>query len=133
MAAAPADFRPAARVESKIKKSLDGDTPTIELVENPDILVELVGTRVNKRPVVVGFAAETGDENGSVLDHARAKLERKGCDLLVVNDVSGERVFGRDDNEAVILGSDGSVTPVALGPKIALAHAIWDAVVALTD
>ena len=110
MAAAPADFRPAARVESKIKKSHDGDTPTIDLVENPDILVELVSTRVSKRPVVVGFAAETGDENGSVLDHARAKLERKGCDLLVVNDVSGERVFGRDDNEAVILGSDGSVT-----------------------
>jgi phosphopantothenoylcysteine decarboxylase/phosphopantothenate--cysteine ligase len=133
MAAAPADFRPAARVESKIKKSQDGDTPTIDLVENPDILVELVGTRVNKRPVVVGFAAETGDENGSVLDHARAKLERKGCDLLVVNDVSGERVFGRDDNEAVILGSDGSVTPVALGPKIALAHAIWDAVAPLTE
>ncbi len=133
MAAAPADFRPAARVESKIKKSHDGDTPTIDLVENPDILVELVSTRVSKRPVVVGFAAETGDENGSVLDHARAKLERKGCDLLVVNDVSGERVFGRDDNEAVILGSDGSVTPVALGPKIALAHAIWDAVAALTE
>jgi phosphopantothenoylcysteine decarboxylase / phosphopantothenate---cysteine ligase len=133
MAAAPADFRPAARVESKIKKSQDGDAPQIDLVENPDILVELVGTRVSKRPVVVGFAAETGDENGSVLDHARAKLERKGCDLLVVNDVSGERVFGRDDNEAVILGSDGSVTPVALGPKIALAHAIWDAVVGLAD
>ena len=68
-----------------------------------------------------------------MLDHARAKLERKGCDLLVVNDVSGERVFGRDDNEAVILGADGSVTPVALGPKIALAHAVWDAVVALAE
>jgi phosphopantothenoylcysteine decarboxylase / phosphopantothenate---cysteine ligase len=133
MAAAPADFRPAARVEAKIKKSHDGDTPQIDLVENPDILAELVSTRVSKRPVVVGFAAETGDENGSVLDHARAKLERKGCDLLVVNDVSGERVFGRDDNEAVILGSDGSVTPVALGPKIALAHAIWDAVAPLTE
>jgi phosphopantothenoylcysteine decarboxylase/phosphopantothenate--cysteine ligase len=133
MAAAPADFRPAARVESKIKKTHDGGAPQIDLVENPDILAELVSTRVSKRPVVVGFAAETGDENGSVLDHARAKLERKGCDLLVVNDVSGERVFGRDDNEAVILGSDGSVTPVALGPKIALAHAIWDSVASLTD
>jgi len=133
MAAAPADFRPAARVESKIKKTHNGDAPQIDLVENPDILAELVSTRVSKRPVVVGFAAETGDENGSVLDHARAKLERKGCDLLVVNDVSGERVFGRDDNEAVILGSDGSVTPVALGPKIALAHAIWDAVAALAE
>jgi phosphopantothenoylcysteine decarboxylase/phosphopantothenate--cysteine ligase len=131
MAAAPADFRPESQVESKIKKTPSGDTPEIRLVENPDILVELVRTRVNKRPVVVGFAAETGDANGSVLDHARVKLERKGCDLLVVNDVSGERVFGRDDNEAVILGSDGSVTPVALGPKIALAHAVWDAVAGL--
>jgi phosphopantothenoylcysteine decarboxylase/phosphopantothenate--cysteine ligase len=83
--------------------------------------------------VIVGFAAETGDETGSVLDHGHAKLARKGCDLLVVNDVSGERVFGRDDNEAVILGSDGSVTPVAFGPKIALAHAVWDAVTALAD
>jgi phosphopantothenoylcysteine decarboxylase/phosphopantothenate--cysteine ligase len=131
MAAAPADFRPESQVESKIKKTPSGDTPEIRLVENPDILVELVRTRVSKRPVVVGFAAETGDANGSVLDHARVKLERKGCDLLVVNDVSGERVFGRDDNEAVILGSDGSVTPVALGPKIALAHAVWDAVAGL--
>jgi len=133
MAAAPADFRPDARVESKIKKTHDGAAPQINLVENPDILAELVSTRVSKRPVVVGFAAETGDDNGSVLDHARAKLERKGCDLLVVNDVSGERVFGRDDNEAVILGSDGSVTPVAFGPKIALAHAVWDAVTELAQ
>ena len=68
-----------------------------------------------------------------MLDHARAKLERKGCDLLVVNDVSGERVFGRDDNEAVILGADGSVTPVGHGPKIALAHAVWDAVTELVE
>ncbi len=133
MAAAPADFRPDATVESKIKKTPGGDAPQINLVENPDILAELVRTRVSKHPVVVGFAAETGDENGSVLDHARVKLERKGCDLLVVNDVSGEQVFGRDDNEAVILGSDGSVTPVAFGPKIALAHAVWDAVTALAD
>jgi len=131
MAAAPADFRPDSTVESKIKKTPGGDAPQINLVENPDILAELVRTRVSKRPVVVGFAAETGDENGSVLDHARVKFERKGCDFLVVNDVSGERVFGRDDNEAVILGSDGSVTPVAFGPKIALAHAVWDAVTAL--
>ncbi|MGH3473867.1 MAG: bifunctional phosphopantothenoylcysteine decarboxylase/phosphopantothenate--cysteine ligase CoaBC [Aeromicrobium sp.] len=133
MAAAPADFRPESMVESKIKKTPGGETPQINLVENPDILAELVRTRVSKRPVVVGFAAETGDENGSVLDHARAKLERKGCDLLVVNDVSGERVFGRDDNEAVILGADGSVTPVAFGPKVALAHAVWDAVTELAE
>lgn len=126
MAAAPADFRPDSLVGSKIKKSHDGTTPVITLVENPDILVELVQSRTSGSPVIVGFAAETGDENGTVLDHARAKLERKGCDLLVVNDVSNEQVFGRTDNEAVILGSDGSSVPVARGPKIDLAHAIWD-------
>ena len=64
MAAAPADFRPESRVESKIKKTHDGEAPQISLVENPDILVELVHTRVSKRPVVVGFAAETGDDSG---------------------------------------------------------------------
>ena len=62
MAAAPADFRPDATVESKIKKTPGGDAPQINLVENPDILAELVRTRVSKRPVVVGFAAETGDD-----------------------------------------------------------------------
>ena len=78
--------------------------------------------------VVVGFAAETGDETGSVLDLARAKLARKGCDLLVVNDVSGGAVFGSPDNEAVILGADGTATDVPRGSKSALAHAIWDQV-----
>jgi phosphopantothenoylcysteine decarboxylase / phosphopantothenate---cysteine ligase len=79
-------------------------------------------------PVLVGFGAETGDEAGSVLDHARRKLARKGCDLLVVNDVSGGGVFGKDDNQAIILGSDGSQTPVPRGSKRDVAHAIWDLV-----
>ncbi|WP_222706340.1 bifunctional phosphopantothenoylcysteine decarboxylase/phosphopantothenate--cysteine ligase CoaBC [Aeromicrobium terrae] len=129
MAAAPADFRPAERVDAKIKKTPDGTTPDIQLVENPDILAELVRTRPEKKPMIVGFAAETGDDRGSVLDHARAKLERKGCDLLVVNDVSGERVFGQADSEVVILGADGTEAPVPHGPKLSVAHAVWDAVV----
>jgi phosphopantothenoylcysteine decarboxylase/phosphopantothenate--cysteine ligase len=129
MAAAPADFRPAERVDAKIKKTPDGTTPDIRLVENPDILAELVRTRPEKKPMIVGFAAETGDDRGSVLDHARAKLERKGCDLLVVNDVSGERVFGQADSEVVILGADGTEAPVPHGPKLSVAHAVWDAVV----
>ena len=129
MAAAPADFRPTSTAGSKIKKTGDGTTPTIELVENPDILVELVRTHGGGETVVVGFAAETGDANGSVLDHARRKLERKGCDLLVVNDVSGDRVFGRDETEAVVLDADGGSVPVPPGSKTALAHAVWDAVV----
>ena len=128
MAAAPADFRPATRANTKIKKTANGSAPEITLVENPDILVELVQSRTHKRPVIVGFAAETGDDNASILEHAQAKLERKGCDLLVVNDVSAGRAFEQADNEAVILGSDGSVGHVPFGPKIGLAHAIWDAV-----
>ena len=83
--------------------------------------------------MIVGFAAETGDATASVLEHARAKLARKGCDLLVVNDVSDGKAFGRDDNEAVLLGSDGSVAHVPLGSKSALSHSIWDAVVQRLD
>jgi phosphopantothenoylcysteine decarboxylase/phosphopantothenate--cysteine ligase len=132
MAAAPADFRPVAQAGSKIKKTHDGSAPRIELVENPDILAELVQTRTSKRPIIVGFAAETGDANGSVMDHARAKLERKGCDLLVVNDVSEGRVFNAVDSEAVIIGADGFSRAVPPGPKADIAHAVWDAVVGLT-
>ena len=130
MAAAPADFRPAAVAGSKIKKRDDGRTPVVELVENPDILAGLVQARGEaERPFVVGFAAETGDANGTVAEHGRAKLERKGCELLVVNDVSDDKVFGKDDNEAVILASDGAEVAVPRGPKTALAHVLWDEVV----
>jgi phosphopantothenoylcysteine decarboxylase/phosphopantothenate--cysteine ligase len=130
MAAAPADFRPTSVSDSKIKKASDGSAPAIELAQNPDILHEISHHRPRPGSVVVGFAAETGDETGSVLDLARTKLARKGCDLLVVNDVSGGAVFGSPDNQAVILGADGSVVDVPAGSKGALAHVIWDAVVA---
>ncbi len=128
MAAAPADFRPTSRSEAKIKKAEDGSAPAIELEQNPDVLRELAGHRTHPEQVVVGFAAETGDATGSVLDLARAKLARKGCDLLVVNDVSGGAVFGSPDNEAVILEADGGFVEVPRGSKGALAHAIWDRV-----
>ncbi|RYP86065.1 bifunctional phosphopantothenoylcysteine decarboxylase/phosphopantothenate--cysteine ligase CoaBC [Nocardioides guangzhouensis] len=128
MAAAPADFRPTAVSEAKIKKADDGSAPTLELTQNPDILLELSSHRSRPESVVVGFAAETGDESGTILEHARAKLARKGCDLLVVNDVSGGAVFGSPENEAVILAADGEPVPVARGSKTALAHAIWDQV-----
>jgi phosphopantothenoylcysteine decarboxylase / phosphopantothenate---cysteine ligase len=128
MAAAPADFRPVAVSEAKIKKAEDGTAPSIELVQNPDILRELSTSRPRAGAVIVGFAAETGDAGATVLDLARAKLARKGCDLLVVNDVSGGAVFGSPDNEAVILGADGSATEVPHGSKTALAHVIWDEV-----
>jgi phosphopantothenoylcysteine decarboxylase/phosphopantothenate--cysteine ligase len=130
MAAAPADFRPTTVSEAKIKKAGDGSAPTIELAQNPDILHEISHHRPRPGSVVVGFAAETGDETGSVLDLARAKLARKGCDLLVVNDVSGGAVFGSPDNEAVVLAADGSRVDVPSGSKSALAHVIWDQVAA---
>ena len=126
MAAAPADFSPRVVSESKMKKAEDGSAPVIELDQNPDILAEISRNRPAPGTVVVGFAAETGDAEGSVLDHARAKLVRKGCDLLVVNDVSGGKVFGAEDNEAVILAADGTSTPVSRSSKAALSHVIWD-------
>ena len=131
MAAAPADFRPAEVAATKIKKSDDGGSPEVRLTQNPDILAGLAAEPPHDGIVVVGFAAETGDESGTVMDHARAKLARKGCDLLVVNDVGGGAVFGAEDNEAVVLSADGTATPVPLGSKSALAHVIWDRVLDL--
>jgi phosphopantothenoylcysteine decarboxylase / phosphopantothenate---cysteine ligase len=129
MAAAPADFRPAHRAANKIKKRPDGVAEAIDLVENPDILAGLASERQpGSLPLLVGFAAETGDEEATALEHARVKLARKGCDLLVVNDVSGGAVFGADDNSAVILSADGGERTVAVGSKLALAHVIWDEV-----
>lgn len=133
MAAAPADFRPAERAESKIKKTANHAVPQVALVENPDILAALVQQRTGPPPVIVGFAAETGDATGTVLDHARAKLARKGCDYLVVNDVSEGRAFDLPDNQVIILGADGTVTEVPYGPKDDVAHAVWDAVAQRVD
>lgn len=130
MAAAPSDFRPAAVSGSKIKKAEDGSASTMELEQNPDILAEISGSRAKPGSVVVGFAAETGDESASLLEHAQAKLARKGCDLLVLNDVSGGKVFGSTENEAVVLDANGRTTTVSRGTKSALAHVIWDQVVA---
>jgi phosphopantothenoylcysteine decarboxylase / phosphopantothenate---cysteine ligase len=128
MAAAPADYRPTTVSDRKIKKAVDGSAPGLELTQNPDILREISTQRTRPESVVVGFAAETGDDTGSVLDLARDKLARKGCDLLVVNDVSGGAVFGSADNQAVILSADGDTVDVPLGSKAALAHVIWDQV-----
>jgi phosphopantothenoylcysteine decarboxylase/phosphopantothenate--cysteine ligase len=131
MAAAPADFRPATFTDAKIKKAEDGSAPEIRLTQNPDILASLAQDRPHPGLVVVGFAAETGDESGTVMDHARAKLARKGCDLLVVNDVGGGKVFGAEENEAVILGADGTSSQVPRASKSVVAQAIWDRVTPL--
>lgn len=131
MAAAPADFRPLTTSTAKIKKADDGTTPSIELTQNPDILAELSGNRPNDDIVVVGFAAETGDEAATVLQYAQAKLAKKGCDLLVVNDVSGGRVFGESDNEAIVLDANGGAVGIPRASKSAVAQAIWDRVLTL--
>lgn len=128
MAAAVADFRPSTYADAKIKKEPDGGVPHLELERTADILAEISGSHARPGQVVVGFAAETGDASGSVLDHGRAKLAAKGCDLLVVNEVGSGRGFESEENEAVVLGADGTVTPVPHGPKAALAHVVWDLV-----
>ncbi|MFB7260051.1 bifunctional phosphopantothenoylcysteine decarboxylase/phosphopantothenate--cysteine ligase CoaBC [Streptomyces nojiriensis] len=126
MAAAVADFRPAEYAGGKIKKKDGQDPAPVALVRNPDVLAEISADRARAGQVVVGFAAETDD----VLANGRAKLARKGCDLLVVNEVGEARTFGSEENEAVILASDGSETQVPYGPKEALAEVIWDQVAA---
>jgi len=124
MAAAVADYRPAARSEQKLKRAGGAPAP-LELVENPDILRELAAQR---RPgqILTGFAAET--EN--LAENGRAKLAAKGCDLLVVNQVGSGLAFGTSDNAALVLAADGTVTEVPRGPKAALADVIWDLVAA---
>ena len=111
MAAAVADFRPAAQTEHKIKKVPGTGPAPIELVENPDILAGLVAQRPHAGLLVVGFAAETGDEHGSVLEHGRAKARRKGADLLAVNDVSDGKGFGDQANSLTILDASGDEVP----------------------
>jgi phosphopantothenoylcysteine decarboxylase/phosphopantothenate--cysteine ligase len=128
MAAAVADFRPAEVSESKIKKRDDTADPVMTLVRNPDILHELVAVRdaAGSSQIVVGFAAETGDEQGDVLSYAEAKLKRKGCDLLVVNHVGADKVFGQDHNSVVILSRAGSEPQSASGSKQDVAAIVID-------
>jgi phosphopantothenoylcysteine decarboxylase/phosphopantothenate--cysteine ligase len=131
MAAAVADFRPSDREKYKIKKG-DGEPDTIHLTRNPDILAELCEPeeRARRSPqVLVGFAAETGSPDRSVLEHGRDKLRRKKVDLLVVNEVGETRGFEVPDNAAVVLGADGSSTEVPATTKDLLAHRVLDLVV----
>ena len=124
MAAAVADFRPKQQAERKMAKT-DG-VPEIVLEPTPDILAEL-GHRRRPGQVLVGFAAETHD----VAMRARAKLQRKGVDLIVANDVAAPGVgFDHDTNAVLILGADGSSLEVGLTSKEAVAEAVLDAVVA---
>ncbi|HEX8629992.1 MAG TPA: bifunctional phosphopantothenoylcysteine decarboxylase/phosphopantothenate--cysteine ligase CoaBC, partial [Catenuloplanes sp.] len=123
MAAAPADFRPATVADDKIKKVEGGAAPTITLVTNPDIAAEL-GARKQPGQLLVVFAAETTD----ALANARGKLTRKRADLIVVNEVGVDKVFGAEHNTVTLLGADGTMTSVTERPKDDVADAIWDVV-----
>ena len=134
MAAAVADFRPTTAGRTKIKKRAGQDPEPLTLVQNPDILAGLAAPGPDRPEVVVGFAAETGDDQGSILDYARDKLARKGCDLLVLNRVDGGRAFEVADNAGVILSADSKdEVQIPLGPKTLLAAAVCDAIAARLD
>lgn len=135
MAAAVADFRPAHVATTKMKKGADSEPSAIDLLRNEDVLAGAVRSRsAGQLPdmrAIVGFAAETGDANGDVLFHARAKLRRKGCDLLVVNAVGDGRAFEVDNNAGWLLSADGTEAALELGSKTLMASRIVDAIASI--
>ena len=107
MAAAVADYKPSESTSSKLKRSDLGERLEISLVVNPDILSETVAAikESGSTSLVVGFAAETGDDLEAL---AKSKLAAKGCDYLVANDISDGKVFGKDDTELLLVSKSGS-------------------------
>jgi phosphopantothenoylcysteine decarboxylase/phosphopantothenate--cysteine ligase len=130
MAAAPADFTPVSPSTTKLKKTGD-EGLTVEFRQTTDVLAGLV-TRRPSAQVVVGFAAETASDEAELIALGTAKLARKGCQLLVLNDVSGGAVFGAPDNRVLLLGPDG-VLGRAAGTKTTVAHAILDAAITVME
>jgi phosphopantothenoylcysteine decarboxylase / phosphopantothenate---cysteine ligase len=132
MAAAVADFRPAQVAATKLKKGGASEPSAIDLVRNDDVLAGAVRARADGQlpnmRAIVGFAAETGDATGDVLFHARAKLARKGCDLLVVNAVGEGRAFEVDSNDGWLLAADGTEVALEHGSKTLMASRIVDAI-----
>ena len=128
MAAAVADFRPKSVSQSKIKKN-SADGLTIELESNIDILASLCTGRSQLKvgALLVGFAAETGDER-TPIELAKEKIQRKPVDLLILNDVSGGQVFGEESNQAtLIFGLDGKKSiEIERTSKDTLAHVVLD-------
>lgn len=128
MCAAVADFRPKTYAGFKLKKSADStktggsESYTLELVENPDILAGLASQRLNKGQVIVGFAAETGDEHTSALEYGRRKALKKGADLLAVNTVGATSGFGDVANEIHVLDSHGQQVGHSAGSKLHVAR-----------
>jgi phosphopantothenoylcysteine decarboxylase / phosphopantothenate---cysteine ligase len=125
MAAAVADFRPAAPVDAKLKKGEAPAALTIELEQTDDVL-SAVAARRHPGQVLVGFAAEHG---AGAVEYGQGKLERKGLDAIVVNDIAGPGIgFDAADNEVTILGRDGTVRQVPRASKLEVAGAILDEV-----
>ena len=133
MAAAVADFRPARALDVKLKKRPPGPDgaqpapPALELVANPDVLAGLAADPPRPAPgrtLLVGFAAETGDETGDVLAHGAAKARRKGADLLAVNAVGPATGFGDVPNSVVVLDAAGAEVARAAGSKDEVARAL---------
>lgn len=128
MAAAVADFRPVQASAAKLKKEETGESLSLALIQTVDVLADLCDRRSGTAPLIVGFAAETAASPEALVALGRSKLARKGCDLLVVNEVGTEDVFGSTANAVTILGSDGSLSHIPRMAKDAIADAIWDAV-----
>ena len=135
MAAAVADYRPAAVAEAKIKKETQGEELHLTLVKNPDILRGLVegraatatpGATARSAPVIIGFAAETENERTALLEIGRAKVQRKGCDFLVLNTVGWTEGFATDGNTVILLNLAGDIVGEASGSKMLVADAILD-------
>ena len=127
MAAAVSDYRVAAVSDTKLAKETD-DGLTLELVQNPDILAGLAAARPGGQ-TIVGFAAETEPDRERLLERGRRKRERKGADLLVVNEVGWSRGFEQPDNAVAIIGHGGHVVAERRGSKREIADALWDVVV----
>jgi len=128
MAAAVADFRPEATSGAKVKKEDTGESVTLRLTQTVDVLAELGRLRDGPHPFLVGFAAETAATADALDVLGRAKLARKGCDLLVVNEVGSQDVFGSTANAVTILRSDGTSVHVPRTTKDEIADEIWDVV-----
>ncbi|MGW9628425.1 bifunctional phosphopantothenoylcysteine decarboxylase/phosphopantothenate--cysteine ligase CoaBC [Microbacterium sp. NPDC055521] len=126
MAAAVADYRPADVSDRKLTKE-SGPLESIELVQNEDIVAHLAARR-HPGQVIVAFAAETPDDAVDLLERARRKRERKGVDLLVVNEVGWDRGFESGQNAVHVIGDGGAVVARASGTKRSVADDVWDVI-----
>lgn len=127
MTAAVADFRPVRARDAKIKKSEVGETLTLELVANPDILAGLAQGKRDGQ-VLVGFAAETEPDPSALIALGRGKLAAKGCDFLVLNQVGWTQGFATESNEVVVLRKGGDIVMEASGTKLSVADRILDVI-----